>query len=154
MYIVKPKYTSKIVCKPEFPYPDTQMTPKHTILVVTSENEEKWVIDTVGCQFGFGDILVPMARYLNKKTRGNPLQTDLYDKHHEVWDLEGLYFDPSDFEGYQEIDLERPARLHFAKFIKEKIQDEGDSFSKNMLPAQIRNLKSRSCAFVKKLARS
>lgn len=109
----------------------------HTVLLATTENGEQWIIDSVGCQYGFQEILVPLAKYVTEKTYNGEgkVQFSSFADYHETWEFGQVsgatwHLHPEIGEDFK---LERPAREHFAKLRKDKAQEQGDNFSKEML---------------------
>lgn len=101
---------------------------------MTTKAKEKWVIDAIGCQYGFEETLVPLARYLEQRTVGGINSSWAFEEYHETYDLDQpeIRFAPC-IEARHEMALDRLARLHFAKLVKDKIHKEGDKFSKNLI---------------------
>lgn len=101
----------------------SNLTLGHGVLVVSLRNQEKWIIDFVGCQCGFRDVLVPYDRYVREKrceSMGHPINYSFT----ETSDLDSLTTNPllTALPGIQEkLMTERSNRLKFAEFVKTEI---------------------------------
>ncbi|KAJ5774381.1 hypothetical protein N7457_009277 [Penicillium paradoxum] len=100
----------------------------HTVLKIRERgNNDTWIIDTTGCQYGFRDLLVPFNKYF-------------MDKECQVLDAPFAYdaFETKDLDYYsmfpcftrmktqrKEMRLERQTRHHFAVFVAKTV---GDNF--------------------------
>ncbi|KAI1654264.1 hypothetical protein F4813DRAFT_399017 [Daldinia decipiens] len=93
----------------------------HTILLVWLRGEG-WVIDTTGCQFGFGDVLVPLNTYFKKRVKSLARGPFAYTEHEtsdlDVFDCK-LALNDTDTKRLKAAH-ERAGRLHFAKFVRER----------------------------------
>lgn len=118
LHIGKPKTPTKL-----FPGPDSSNAP-HTVLKLSSKpsNNETWILDTAGCQYGFREVLVPYKKYLMERSCRISNGTAPYDAT-ETKDLD--YFATLPFMNQtktqrEDMKQERKARLHFACFVKEQ----------------------------------
>lgn len=150
--VAEPNLMIRVYREPGSGATDLLMRGDHTALMVTTTSGEQWVIDSSGCQYGFQDILVPLHKYLEgKRLLGTPEQ---YEHYHEVHDIDHpktvrlVQLDPLIQE---EITLERPARLHFAKLIKRKIEKEGINFSENLLSGSDKKFEEKVACFVQEI---
>lgn len=121
VHIGKPLIPSKLV-----PGPDARDVP-HTVLKVGRLfSNEAWIVDTVGCQYGFREVLVPFEKYLADKSCQIVSDPALYDAT-ETKDLD--YFSTLPFLNKtrarrEDRKLERQARLHFAVFVNTRLSKD------------------------------
>jgi hypothetical protein len=120
LQITKPPRPTKLI-----PGVDSKDCP-HTVLKVRRLfADETWILDTTGCQYGFRHLLIPYDKYIAEK-KSRVVGVTTYDAS-ETKDLD--YFATLAFmnktkrqrEGRQ---MEKKARLHFAKFVDTQV-DKG-----------------------------
>lgn len=104
--------------------------PEHTILVAHLKNNEDWIVDAAGAHFGFKDTLTSYEEYFKKTECRDLGKSQPYDVI-ETKDMGHFLTLPFMAQFRNELILERNARLHFAAFVKAKIDQS--HFSKNML---------------------
>jgi hypothetical protein len=99
----------------------------HTVLKVgLLFANEAWILDTAGCQYGFGEVLVPFEKYLAEKSCQIVNKPTTYDAT-ETKDLDffsNLPFLNRTRAQREDRELERQARLHFAVFVNTYVSKE------------------------------
>ena len=141
IYIRKPLIPTKLVPGPDF----SNML--HTVLKVGRLfANEAWILDIVGCQYGFREVLVPFEKYLRDKSCRVVNEPITYDAT-ETKDLD--YFSTLPFLNKaraqrEDAKLERQARLHFAVFVDTHV-------SKDILDGSAAEFKGKLDNFVHEL---
>ncbi|RAK81395.1 zinc finger MYND domain-containing protein [Aspergillus fijiensis CBS 313.89] len=118
------------------PGPDPTGCP-HTVLVVTMRlSGEEWVLDPTGGQYGYREVLVPFTRYVDDreaKPWGYPVPYDAT----ETSDLDFLVGLSGLGARRRDLEVERRARGHFARFVRDNVGKEmlgggADEFEKRL----------------------
>ncbi|KAJ7636661.1 hypothetical protein FB45DRAFT_907040 [Roridomyces roridus] len=96
----------------------------HTVLIVRLHNNEAWIIDTAGTQYGFKEVLVPFERYIKDRASSNfvngpPTKYTAC----ETTDLDFMkeFFPDYPKAGLDILEKEKKARLHFARFVENRV---------------------------------
>lgn len=137
LQVRNPQTLTKLV-----PGPDSSDCP-HTVLKVgRSFSNEAWILDAAGCQYGFREVLVPYELYLADKLCRISNEPTTYDAN-ETKDLD--YFSTLPFMNKtraqrEDRELERQARLHFAVFVKTRVE-------KNILNGSVAEFKDNLSSF-------
>lgn len=96
----------------------------HTVILAQRPSAgETWVLDITGLQYGFKDVLVPYTRYMEEKQCRQMNKFAAYDWT-ETQDLDFYDMMPGMNETLlqkREHKMERKGRLHFVKFVDEKV---------------------------------
>jgi hypothetical protein len=101
----------------------------------TEADFERDCIDAASCQFGFRDVLVPLDKYFEEKVCRDLGRSQPYDAT-ETKDIDyflTLPFMTAAAQDRKKLMNERAARLHFATFVKRRIGEGGEGFSRDML---------------------
>lgn len=118
----KPRVPTRLI-----PGPNSQSAPQHTVLKIRNVgNNETWIVDTTGCQYGFRDVLIPFNTYFlanDCQTRDSPQTYDAC----ETKDLD--YFETIPLLTMTKalrmnLRLERQSRQHFAVFVARTVGDK------------------------------
>lgn len=124
------------------PGPDSSDCP-HTVLKVGRLfSNEAWILDAAGCQYGFREVLVPYELYLADKLCRISNEPTTYDAN-ETKDLD--HFSTLPFRNKtraqrEDLELERQASLHFAVFVKTRVE-------KNILNGSVAVFKDNLSSF-------
>ncbi|KAI1101996.1 hypothetical protein F4804DRAFT_354084 [Jackrogersella minutella] len=110
--------------------------PWHTIIVVTLDNEERWVIDLTGNQFGFKDYFVPEQKYMSD--HGCTVVNGPYPySDNMMHDLDHDHFSPDQvgYEMYkQRCTHERAGRTYLEKYLfRELCREESPYYLKSLV---------------------
>jgi hypothetical protein len=120
--------------------------------VVELRNNEKWIIDAAGCQFGFQDVLTPFDTYFSEKVCHDLGRSKPYDAT-ETSDID--YFMTLPFmianQGRKKLMEERAVHLHFAAFVKTRIDEGRDDFTKHMLCGSASVFQAKLDVFIRNL---
>ncbi|RDL36170.1 uncharacterized protein BP5553_06782 [Venustampulla echinocandica] len=146
----KPNFTTKFVSGLGKP---SNFVPPHTIVVVelksSQKSNEKWIIDASGSQYGFPDALSPFDKYFKEKLC--KLETsEPYDAT-ETKDIDYFLTIPymtSIPQHRKKLMNERAARLHFAAFIKARIEKSEGGFNKDMFSSSKIDFQAKLDIFV------
>ena len=87
-------------------------------LIANDGSNEEWILDVVGCRYGFQDLLIPSWRYMHNNARQLVNQCSYNGT--EMRDLDLIYRDQSGVQSqaWQEtLAFERRARGFFAAFV-------------------------------------
>jgi len=147
----KPVFSTKLISDPgNLP----SYVPPHTVLISELKNNqinnEKWIIDVAGCQFGFRDVLVPFDKYFEEKVCCDLGRSEPYHAN-ETKDIDyflTLPFMTANDQQRKELMEERAARLHFAAFVKTRIDEGGAGFNKDMLSGSTPDFQAKLNVFI------
>ncbi|KAH8593889.1 hypothetical protein B0O99DRAFT_546517 [Bisporella sp. PMI_857] len=149
--IGKPIFSTKLVSDPN---DLSSYIPPHTILILelknSQMNDEKWIIDAAGCQFGFRDVLAPFKKYFEEKECRDLDRSQPYEAN-ETKDIDYFFtlpFMTTTDQQCKKLTKERAARLHFAAFVKTCIDQSGGGFNKYMLSGSMPNFQARLNKFI------
>jgi hypothetical protein len=121
VHIGKPRLPTKLVSGPD------ASTVSHTVLKVRLRStRDAWIVDTAGSQYGFMDVLVPYDKYIADNScliTSTPVTHDWT----ETKDLD--HYATIEFMNQwraqrEDLRAERKARLHFADFVDECVEEE------------------------------
>ncbi|KAJ5616054.1 hypothetical protein N7537_001168 [Penicillium hordei] len=119
--IGRPRVPTRLV-----PGPDVHGGPHAVLKIGRIENNETWIINTTGCQYGFRDVLVPFVKYFHDNECRILSGPRIYDTC-ETDDLDYLstlhVFNKTKVQR-QDMRLERLTRHHFAVFIYMSVHDD------------------------------
>jgi hypothetical protein len=124
----------------------------HTVLILELENDEKWIMDVTGSQFGFSEVLAPLERYLEEKEGSLKNTPEPYDRT-ETSDLEDystIQAFTGAFGSRERLKSEFVARLHFAAFVKDQFEWKNEKV-KVMLSGPEWEFENRVFEFVEKV---
>ncbi|KAH7303412.1 hypothetical protein B0I35DRAFT_364977 [Stachybotrys elegans] len=138
LHIGKPSLRVKLI-----PGPDIESCPHTVIKVGRLFSTESWVIDTTGCQYGFGDVLVPYDKYIAEKACHVTSGPFTYNAT-ETKDLD--FFSTLEFMNktraqQQQLATERRARMHFADFVDKGVGDNLLNGSTSEFEEKLENLR-------------
>ncbi|KAJ5514236.1 hypothetical protein N7463_003788 [Penicillium fimorum] len=108
------------------PGPDLHGGPHTVLKIARLETNEKWIIDTTGCQYGFRNVLVPFVNYLIDTECQVLNGPRVYDAC-ETMDLDylsTLHIFNKTKAHRQDMRLERLTRHHFAVFVSMSVHDD------------------------------
>lgn len=140
IYVGKPVFSTRLVSSLTAPSHPPNLSTPHTVLVVElrsnnkKTNNEKWIVDAAGCQYGFRDALSPMDRYYQEK-KCEVKTSNPYDAT-ETKDIDyflTLPFMTATAQDRKMLMKDRDGRLHFAAFVKTRIREAEGGFNRGML---------------------
>ncbi|KAI1213384.1 uncharacterized protein F4807DRAFT_263426 [Annulohypoxylon truncatum] len=127
---VKPRILARYMTPSRNPDRPAETYPLHTVVVVDIQ-EEKWIIDMTGRQFGFPDVISPLKKYM-KDWQGKRVKTDKLCPYPvgELDDIDHSNFFPfippvdrsADFLAHRAH--EQTGRLHLKALIEKRFVDE------------------------------